>query len=573
MKKNLRDMKGKEYDLIIVGGGIFGACAAWDAASRGLKVALLDKKDFSHATSANHLKMVHGGIRYLQHGDVIRVWESVRERTALLKIAPHLVRPLPIVMPTYGHGKRGKAVLGVGISLYDLLTLDRNRRIADKGRRIPGGRLISRQEALKCFPGIEQRGLTGAAVFYDAQMYSPPRIAISFLRSAGSAGADIANYMEVTGFLKCDGRIAGVGARDLLSGESLEVRGKMVLNTAGPWAASLLETGMDLRLAPKPVFSRDVCFVVSRRLSREFALACQTRTQDADAILSRGGRHLFLAPWRDFTLIGVWHGVYKGAPDEVTVTEEELQAFLDETNAAYPGLSLRREEVTMVNFGLILFEGNQKGSDEISFGKRSILIDHEKTHHVKGLVTLIGVRATTAREMAEKAVSLVFRKLGRRPPDSKTETAPIFGGRIENFDDFLGRVVGQRPHGLDRESLDALIRNYGSEYPGVLKYIDENPELAQRLGNSTVLKAEVVHAVREEMAEKIGDVVFRRTDLGTGGHPGEKALLACARLMASELGWDEDRVRDEINELGNEFLLHHSSTNMGVKGPIPKEVV
>jgi glycerol-3-phosphate dehydrogenase len=566
-------MKGKEYDLVIIGGGIFGACAAWDAASRGLKVALLEKKDFSHATSANHLKMVHGGIRYLQHGDVVRVWESVRERTALLKIAPHLVRPLPIVMPTYGHGKRGKAVLGVGISLYDLLTLDRNRRIADKGRRIPGGRLISRQETLKYFPGIEQWGLTGAAVFYDAQMYSPPRIAISFLRSAGSAGADIANYMEVTGFLKCDGRIAGVAARNLLSGESLEVRGKMVLNTAGPWAANLLETGTDLRLAPKPVFSRDVCFVVSRRLSREFALACQTKTQDADAILSRGGRHLFLAPWRDFTLIGVWHGVYKGAPDEVTVTEGELQAFLDETNAAYPGLSLRREEVTMVNFGLILFEGNQKGTDEISFGKRSILIDHEKTHHVNGLVTLIGVRATTAREMAEKAVSLVFRKLGRRPPDSKTETAPIFGGRIENFDDFLGRVVGQRPHGLDRESLDALIRNYGSEHPGVLKYIDENPELAQRLGNSTVLKAEVVHAVREEMAEKIGDVVFRRTDLGTGGHPGEEALQACARLMASELGWGEDRVRDEINEVGNEFLLHHSSTNMGIKGSIHKEVI
>lgn len=566
MKKNLQELKRNEYDLVVVGGGIFGACAAWDAAGRGLKVALLEKKDFSHATSANHLKMVHGGIRYLQHGDVVRVRESCRERTALLKIAPHLVCPLPIVMPTYGHGKRGKAVLGVGIFLYDLLTLDRNRGIADKGRRIPGGRLISRQEALECFPGLEQRGLTGAAVFYDAQMYSPQRIAISFLRSAASEGADVANYLEVTRFLKSDGRIAGVEAKDVLRGESIEIRGKMVLNTAGPWAAGLLETGMDLSLAPKPVFSRDVCFVVSRRLSSGFALACQTKTQDADAILSRGGRHLFLAPWRDFTLVGVWHGVYKGAPDEVTVTEKELQAYLDETNAAYPGLSLRREEVTMVNFGLILFEGNQKGSDEISFGKRSILIDHEKTHHVNGLVTLIGVRATTAREMAEKAVSLVFRKLGRRPPDSKTETAPIFGGRIENFDDFLGRVVEQRPHGLGRESLDALIRNYGSEYPGVLKYIDENPEFAQMLGNSTVLKAEVVHAVREEMAEKLADVVFRRTDLGTGGHPGEDALQECARLMASESRWDENRLREEINEARSEFLHHHSASNSLKRG-------
>jgi glycerol-3-phosphate dehydrogenase len=572
MKKNLQELQRKEYDLVVVGGGIFGACAAWDAASRGLNVALLEKKDFSHATSANHLKMVHGGIRYLQHGDVVRVWESCRERTALLRIAPHLVRPLPIVMPTYGHGMRGKAVLGVGVSLYDLLTLGRNRRIADAGRRIPGGRLIPRQEVLKYFPGIEPRGLTGAAVFYDAQMYSPQRIAISFLRSAVSAGADIANYMEVTRFLKSGGRIAGVGAEDVLSGESIEVRGKTVLNTAGPWAAKLLETGMDLPLAPKPVFSRDVCFVVSRRLSSDFALACQTRTRDADAILRRGGRHLFLAPWRDFTLIGVWHGVYEGAPDEVTVTEEELQAFLDETNAAYPGLSLSREDVTMVNFGLILFEQTKKGGAEISFGKRSILIDHDKSHGIKGLVTLIGVRATTAREMAEKAVSLVFRKLGRRPPDSETETTPIFGGRIGKFDEFLGRVTEKPPFGLDREVLDSLIQNYGSEYPGVLRYIDGNPELAQRLGNSTVLKAEVVHAVREEMAEKIGDVVFRRTDFGTGGHPGEEALQACGRLMASELGWDEDRVREEIREVKNEFLLHHSSVNIRSKRSIPKEV-
>ncbi len=570
MKRNLEELKSREYDLVVVGGGIFGACAAWDAASRGLKVALLEKKDFSHATSANHLKMVHGGIRYLQHGDVVRVWESCRERTALLKIAPHLVRPLPIVMPTYGHGKRGKAVLGVGVSMYDLLTLDRNRRIADESRRIPGGRLITREETLKHFPGIEERGLTGAAVFYDAQMYSPPRIALSFIRSAASAGADIANYLEVTGFLKREGRIEGVCAKDAFTGESVEVRGKVVLNTAGPWAARLLENGMDLHMAPKPVFSRDVCFVVSRRLSGKYALACQTRTQDADAILSRGGRHLFLAPWRDFTLIGVWHGVYKGTPDEVAVTEEELQAFIDETNAAYPGLSLSRDDVTMVNFGLILFEEPKGGGGEINFGKRSLLIDHADTHRVNGLVTLIGVRATTARGMAEKAVNLVFGKLGRRPPESKTETTPIFGGRIDHFDDYLGREVERRPYGLDRDVLDALIHNYGSEYQGVLKYIDGNPEMARRLGNTAVLKAEVVHAVREEMAGKIGDVLFRRTDLGTGGDPGEDAVQACARVMASELAWDDSRVREELREAAREFTLHHSCASGAVNRQVSR---
>lgn len=556
MKKNIRNLTDKEFDLVVVGGGIFGACAAWDATQRGLTVALLEKGDFSHATSAHHLKMVHGGIRYLQHGDVYRVWESSRERAALLKVAPHLVHPLPVIMPTYGHGKRGKAVLGTGVFLYDLLTMNRNLRIPDKGRQIPRGKLITRQEVLKYFPGIEQRGLTGAAVFYDAQMYSPPRLALSFIRSAANAGADVANYLEVTRFLKRENRIAGVRATNVLSGESVEVRSKMVLNTAGPWATKVLETGMDLRLEKKPVFSRDVCFVVSRPPAGKYALACQIKTEDADAMLSRGGRHLFIAPWRDCTLVGVWHGVFDGAPEEVTVTREEMKKFLDEANEAYPDLSLSIEDIAVVNTGLILFAENQKESSKISFGKRSILIDHDRKHKVKGLITLIGVRATTARGMAEKAVDLIFKKMGRHSPGSKTETIPIFGGQIENFDDYLGQARERRPYGLENGVLDALIHNYGCEYPGVLKYIDENPDLAHRVANTKVLRAEIIHAVREEMAEKLGDVVFRRTDLGTGCHPGEDALLECARLMASESGWDEDRAKKETDEVRKHFLRH-----------------
>jgi glycerol-3-phosphate dehydrogenase len=556
MKKNIRNLTEKEFDLVVVGGGIFGACAAWDATQRGLTVALLEKGDFSHATSAHHLKMVHGGIRYLQHGDVYRVWESSCERAALLKVAPHLVHPLPVIMPTYGHGKRGKAVLGTGVFLYDLLTMNRNLRIPDKGRQIPRGKLIPRQEVLKHFPGVEQRGLTGGAVFYDSQMYSPPRLALSFIRSAANAGADVANYTEVTGFLKRESRIAGVRATNVLSGECMDVRSKMVLNTAGPWATKVLETGMGLRLEQKPVFSRDVCFVVSRPPAGKYALACQIKTEDADAILSRGGRHLFIAPWRDCTLVGVWHGVFDGEPEEVTVTREEMKKFLNEANEAYPDLSLSIEDITVVNTGLILFAENRKGSPDISFGKRSILIDHDRKHKVKGLITLIGVRATTARGMAGKAVDLIFKKMGRHSPRSKTETTPIFGGQIENFDDYLGKLQERRPYGLENGVLAALIHNYGCEYPGVLKYIDENHDLAYRVANTNVLKAEIIHAVREEMAEKLGDVIFRRTDLGTGCHPGEDALLQCARLMASELGWDEDRSKKETDEVREYFLRH-----------------
>ncbi len=556
MKKNIGNLAEREFDLVVVGGGIFGACASWDAAQRGLKVALLEKGDFSQETSAHHLKMVHGGIRYMQHADVYRVWESSRERAALLKVAPHLVHPLPIIMPTYGHGKKGKAVLGTGVFLYDLLTMNRNRKIQDEGRRIPPGKLITREEVLGHFPGVEQKGLTGAAVFYDTQMYNPPRLALSFIRSAADAGAVVANYIEVTGFLKRDNRIEGVRATNVISGESMDIRSKMVLNSAGPWAEKVLETGMGLRLEQKPVFSRDVCFVVSRPPAGKYALACQIKTEDADAVFSRGGRHLFIAPWRDCTLVGVWHGVFNGAPEDVTVTREEMKKFLDEANDAYPDLSLSIEDVAVVNTGLILFAENREETSKISFGKRSILIDHGRKHNIEGLITLIGVRATTARGMAEKAVDLVFRKMGKHPPNSKTETTPIFGGRIDRFDEYLGQAQGRRPHGLENGVIESLVHNYGCEYHRVLKYIDERPDLGRRVADTTVLKAEIVHAVREEMAEKLGDVVFRRTDLGTGRHPGEDAVLECARLMASELGWDEDRENKEADEVRKHFVRH-----------------
>jgi glycerol-3-phosphate dehydrogenase len=553
MNRNTRDLGRREYDLVVIGGGIFGVCAAWDGALRGLSVALVEGKDFSHATSANHLKMVHGGIRYLQHGDVIRIRESSRERSALLKIAPHLVRPLPVIVPTYGHGKQGKEILSTGMLLYDLLTLDRNRRISDPEQRVPRGRLLSRREVIDIFPGVEGKGLSGGAMFHDGQVINPPRLALSFLRAAVAAGADAANYLEVTRFLRKGRRVYGVEVRDVLDGGTFDVRGKVILNAAGPWAAQLVEEKLGLRLPRDPVFSRDVCFVARRSLSPTHALACRTRTRDADAVVSRGGRHLFLAPWRGYTLVGVWHGVHRGDPDAFVVGKEELQAFLDETNEAYPGLSLVPGDVSMVNAGLILFAENRPGDDGIRFGKRSALWDHEAMDGTEGLVTLIGVRATVARGMAGKAINLVFRKLGKEPPVSRTESTPIFGGRIDSLSELMDHAVSRPKHRLERQVVRSLVHNHGSEYGEVMNRIEENPEWAGRVGASLVLKAEVIHAVRVEMARKLGDVVFRRTDLGTGEHPGEEALRVCADLMASELGWNGDRIRREIEEVARRF--------------------
>jgi glycerol-3-phosphate dehydrogenase len=539
----------REFDLVIVGAGMFGACATWDAALRGLSVALVEKGDFCEATSANHFKIVHGGIRYLQHLDIYRIRESSRERNALLRIAPHLVQPLPIAVPTYGHGIRGKEFLALGFKLYDLIVHDRNKGIKDPKRKIPGTRIISRKECIDLFPGIDKKGLTGAGIFYDGQFYNPPRIVLSFIRSASKSGAQVANYVEATDFLLSGDRIHGVRARDVLSGDFFDIQGKVVLNAAGPWAERLLASKAGLHLQPPQTYSRDACFVVSRKLTDKIALAVQGRTKDPDAVLSRKKRHLFLVPWRGYTLVGVWHVVFAGTPDEFTVTEEELQVFLDEVNEAFSYENLTLDDVSTWNAGLVLFGENKSGQKDLSYGKRSIIVDHAVEHKVEGLITLIGVRATTARGKAEKAVELVFKKLGKKAPVSSTNITPIYGGNIGNFKDFLRTVDKEWSSSIGGSGPETLVRNYGSKYREVLKYAFDEPSLAERVGSSNVLKAEVVHAVREEMAQRLADVVLRRTELGTGGYPGKETLDECANIMAKEIGWDRARLQNEIQQV------------------------
>jgi glycerol-3-phosphate dehydrogenase len=553
MKRSLSAFAGQTYDIVVVGGGIYGACAAWEAAARGLSVALVERGDFAHATSNNHFRMVHGGIRYLQHGDLARVRESSRERSTLLKIAPHLVYPLPIVVPTYGHGRQGKELLGAGMLLYDAATLDRNRGIGDTARQIPPGRTISRRAALELFPYLGPQGLTGAAIFHDGQIYNPARLVLAFLQSAARAGADVANYVEAVELLRERDRVIGVRARDALSGAGLEVRGRMVINAAGPWAPRLLRQAAGIRLNPAPAYSRDACFVTRRRITDRYALSIQGRTKDPDALLSRGNRHLFVVPWQEYNLIGVWHVVHQGDPDEVTVSEADLSGFIAEFAEACPGLDLSLNDVGKWMAGLTLFGENAPGQTDLSYGKRSQIIDHAQADGVPGLITLLGVRFTTARGVAERAIDLALAGLGRPRSGSATSTTPVHGGDIADFEAFARNAAGRHAPRTSEGALASLLHNHGTAYYHVLDLAAGEPCLAGTLGASHVLKAEVAHAVRREMAVKLGDVVWRRTNLGAGGPPGQRELRECAALMAAELGWDAARTRAEIQAVAGTF--------------------
>ncbi len=549
MKRDLESFLQGDFDLVVIGGGIFGACCAWDAVLRGLKVALLEKADFGGQTSANCFKMVHGGIRYMQHADIVRVRESCHERSALLRIAPHLVEPLPIAIPTYGHGKNGKLPLAAGMWGYDAITFDRNRGIPDPARRIPLGRFIGRDELLRDFPGVARPNLTGAAIFHDAQMYNPVRLVLAFLHSAAAKGAVLANYVAADKPRVNNGRVTGLQARDMLTGERFTIRTDAILNAAGPYSETLFKGWLSADRIGRRTYSRDACFIVPRRFASPRALAVMAQSHDSDALMARQARHLFIAPWRDSSLIGVWHKVHKKDPEDVRVDEDELSSFIDEANGAYPGLALKADDVRLWHAGLLPFGDEDQDGKSFSYGKRSILIDHGRTHGIGGFVSIIGIRYTMGRGDAARAVSLLLRGLGKKTAQPPTDRIPLMGGDFDRFEELVSQVHRETAGGLEVSVARSIAHNYGSAYRRVLNERPYGPEHGRSVGRNRVIEAEILHGIRHEMALSLSDIVFRRTDLGTAGHPGTAVLESAAAIAATELGWSAARREDELRRV------------------------
>jgi glycerol-3-phosphate dehydrogenase len=550
MQRNPADLLGEEFDVLVIGAGAFGAAAARDAALRGLRTALIERADFGGATSAECFKMVHGGIRYLQHADIPRLRASSHERSALLRIAPHLVQPLPIAIPTYGDGRRGRAFLAAGAAAYDVLTLDRNRGIRDRTRQIRRSRFLGRERLLEMFPHLRTPDLSGAVVFEDGQMYNPARLVLAFVRSAVDAGAAACNYVEATNFLWRGSSVVGVRARDRLSGEEFEVRARLTLNAAGPWADYLQNDPERFGEFKRLPYSRDAYFIVDRAPTSEYGVAVQGLSRDKDAVLGRATRHLFAVPWRDKTLIGVWHTLFPEFPDAAHVLPEELDTWMAELNTVYPALQLSRSEVTFANCGLVPF-GETATQTELSFGKESRLIDHQAAHGVAGLVSLVGIRYTTARADAARALDMLLRQLPRAPSAVDTARLPLAGGDIEDFPAFEAQALLNRPAGVNDETLRALLRNHGTQYTQVLRGRD-----AHTVPDTTTLFAEIRHAIDHEMAVKLDDVVMRRTELAAGSHPGRRALEAAAMEMANRLRWSDGRMREELSSTERTLARH-----------------
>lgn len=547
MTRNLFRLAKGRYDVIVVGGGIYGACVAWDATLRGLSVVLLEKGDIGSGTSANSLKIIHGGFRYLQHGDFSRMRESLHEQKALMRIAPHLVHPLPVLIPTYGHGLRGREVFACALAINDLVGFDRNR-LKDPQKHIPRGRILPRSQVLELLPNIQAHNLTGGGVFYDAMVYNSERLLLSFLHSAVAMGAELANYVKAVGYLKGKDSVRGVEAEDMLSGERFQVEAKVVVNACGPW----LEQTEDM-LSDRPRNHRipwvKAFNILTRPLFSSYAvgLAARGKYSDDRALLNKGKRLLFMVPWRGCSLIGTAYRSYEGKPDEFSISEEDVHEFLQEINQVYPQAALQINDVKFVHGGLL------PGANVESRGG-DIQLESEASIRTRGdvgagnVISLVGVKFTTARRVGERVVDQVFQVLGKTPPRSQTPHTPLCGGEISKFQEYLSQEMKSPRQGLSAKAVQRLVYNYGSSYGDVLQYCPDayGQEPHSESESIRLLQAEVHYALREEMPQRLSDVVFRRTELGTAGYPGDKPLEVCADILSKGLGWNKTQTQQEL---------------------------
>jgi glycerol-3-phosphate dehydrogenase len=542
MVRDLRRLADSRFDVIVVGAGFYGAVAAWDATLRGLSVAIIDKGDFGGATSFNNLKTLHGGLRSLQSLNLRQMRLFIRERRALARVAPHLVRPLGFVVPTFHHPARSRLAMRIALTLNDVVSSDRHEGLSDPGLQLPSGQVMSREECLRLNPVIEHHGVTGGALWHDYQMHNTDRMTLAFVLSAAERGAAAANYVEATGLLRDGARVAGVTVRDGLTSDTFDLRGSDGLNATGPWAAQFLGDLGAQRAAPALLLSRAMN-LVTRHVP--VAQGCGGRA---------GGRYLFLVPWRNVTLVGTSHDVHQGGPDALAVTRWDLEAFLADVREAFPHAQLTAADVRLVHRGLLPMVSGE--DHNVTLLRESAVVDHTRDG-IDGLVSMFGVRYTTARHTAARAIDAVFRRRGvTQPPPCRTDQTPVLGGAIGNKESFLRAVLLRDIDGVSADMLRRLAITYGTFYDAVLHLLRDDPALALPLGRQCpVSGAEILYAVRHESAMRLSDALIRRTEAGSAGHPGTDAIERAGAIMRGELGWDEWQMRNEIAEVETFYRL------------------
>ena len=505
-----------DFDLIIIGAGINGAGVARDAAMRGLSVLLLDKGDLGGGTSSWSTRLIHGGLRYLEHGEFGLVRESLRERETLLRIAPHLVRPLPLLIPIYKDARRGRLLIRVGMFAYDLLSLDKS---------LPRHQMLSREQALALAPGLKTDGLAGAAIYYDAQIEFAERLVVENILSAAAQGARLITYARVDRFVVQSERLLGVEFVDELSGERQSVTASLIVNAAGPWVDQVLEpTGTK---APLIGGTKGSHLIVPRFTGApDTAIYVEARTDQ---------RPFFVIPWNNKYLIGTTDIHFQGNLDDVRINETEIEYLLRETNAVLPAANLERRDILYSYSGVRPLPFTNE-TDEQAITRRHFIRSHPQ---FQNLLSLVGGKLTTYRSLAEETVDLIFEKLGSRSPACLTARESLNAATIP---------IKTSP------LTSRLNRIYGSQSEAIRKLVKEDDTLGEIFDPETgAVAAEVVYSFRQEHARTLCDCLLRRTMVGLNSTLGVGADERAAQIAQEHLGWSGERAKDEVR-MYREFI-------------------
>ncbi len=525
----MHDRQPRPADIIVIGAGINGLGIARDAAERGLSVILVEKEDLCYGVSAWSGRLVHGGLRYLERGDVPLVRESLRERERLFRVAPHLVKPVRLIMPFYARNTRPSWMIRLGMIAYDALSIDKS---------VPAHRVLSRSAALERFHGMSRDGLSGAALFTDGQLEYAERLCAELAVAARDAGARILLHTAAVGFVREGDRVVGIECESA-RGERFELRARMVVNAAGPWVDRVLGGSSDAPAAlaakrliggakgshiivdPFPGAPRDVVYYESQT----------------------DGRLVLVIPWMGRYLIGCTDIKFDAEPDTARAEKDEISYLLTEVNALVPSANLDESDILYTYSGVRPLP-YAPDVPEWKVPRSHVLIDHGRSG-APGLVSVVSGKLTTYRQLAEDAVDGIERALGRKRSRPISKDQPFPGARTADLPAYL-RALERDPR-VEPDTARRLGALYGTRAELVLALIDERPELAERVDpSSPAIAAELVFAVTAEMAETITDVLARRTMLAFEPGHGLDGVDRVADVLAAELGWSPERRAEEI---------------------------
>lgn len=524
----------KEFDLIVIGGGINGCGIARDASERGLKVLLLEKEDFGSGCTSVSTRLIHGGLRYLEHFEFDLVRESLREREILLQNANHLVKPIELCIPIYKTDKRGYFLIKIGMILYDILSFDKS---------LPRHRMMSPVKFSEYEPSVKKENLKGAAVYYDAQITHAERLCVENAIMAKNNGALVLNHAEVVNFGVDSGKISSIQFLDKLTGKAHKVKGKYIINVSGPWVDSLC--GLVDRNIKKQIGGTKGSHIIIKKFDQgpKHALYVNAKSDS---------RPFFIIPWQNYYLIGTTDIPYSGNLDEPKAEINEINYLIEETNNIFENKKISTNDILFSYSGVrpLPYTGDQSNPAKIT--RKHIIHEHTK-EDLANFISVVGGKLTTYRNLSEQAVDLTYKKLGYNFVASKTKNKPLIGNidseqKFEAYKKSQAKKV-QKKHDLDQEIVFHLIDLYGKRYKEVLDLTVNNLEQGKLLSSYSLdIRAEVEFSIRKEMAYTLSDVLLRRTALGLSENLGEDAIPEVLKQLQILLNLSNDELKQQAED-------------------------